>query len=812
MWIGIGIILAIAIFGYLIHANSPETKFQKALSILEQGNAELALQQLSEIKEQHDKAGVKIAEIKLQIAETSLRNNNTEKGLVQLQEVFEVQKNIKRTSIDKTSLKSIEQKASTEIAKIYFQKAQDFLKKGHKDLANESFEETLRWYSTLEGFIDIKQEIYKELSKLQYEIGVEKEQKREFEKCLTNYKKALSYLSWFSSETIHYNAELKKIYLRTICKICIVQIKTKTLPEQNILDEIVAKNIAQTEYRDEVLFRYSYLLAKQQDFTNAIKYASLITNKNKDVLDLITYCKEYYAKIALKEVERVNEVMFSDNLNHTNKLYNDFDKIVLTIKKGLPELLKETEKVKLYLFSKLINQYFESNEFESVISHITKFPNFYEQPELLKNMGIACLRLANDGKITSSNYQNIISTWLTAVYSDRVILNSLETTYWDDDYTFTLVNSIGSHYIFDNDVENVNFEEVSDDNISIGETQIELLSFFEKVLIQISDNKLAKQVQDFYRQEKEAIEKVIETISTEIVYAPPYFAKQHNFQDIILNYLANEFESEQDISILQIGLRYVKNSKPFIFEQFENAQNFVANCANAIRQKNVLILKSQNSTTNQTALVKFSNLKTSFEEQMIRAFDSIIETEEENENLIPLFEEVINLSPTKEQLKYQFANFIIDLSIAKVNSKKMKNEKGLELLIKAYQLNKDSARVSQNLAIIAKLNCVDMLNKNISNSCRTQLESLNKIKNSLLTQNLRNELGEVFNGIIGQIRQGGAENAKLFEDYIGIKKAQNPFSIFSELNVHRFDMNQPSLNSAGIELAKKLKLIYELTQ
>ena len=176
---------------------------------MQQGNTELALQQFLELKEQHDQAGVKIAEIKFQIAETSLHNNDTEKGLAQLQEVFEVQKNIQRSSLDKAGLKSIERKASSEVAKIHFQKANIFLKNKQRDLANESFEEALKWYSSLDGFSDVKHEIHKELSKLHYDFAVEKEHKKDFEKCLINYKTALSYLSWFASETIFYDSELK---------------------------------------------------------------------------------------------------------------------------------------------------------------------------------------------------------------------------------------------------------------------------------------------------------------------------------------------------------------------------------------------------------------------------------------------------------------------------------------------------------------------------------------------------------------------------------------------------------------------------
>lgn len=800
MWTFILIIVIFGVIAYFIYANSPESKFQKALSVLQEGNTELAMELLFEIKEQHDQAGFKIAEIKFYVAEISIQNNDTDKALSQLQEVLEVRKNIRRTSIDKVGLKSIEQKTRAEIAKIHFKKAQIFLRNGSIDLAINSFKETLKWCNTNTSIIRTNSLI--ELAKIDYQKGEKQEKAGNFKSAIKEYENAVSYFKEIVQTDFYFT-------LKSRIEIC--KIKQNINPDEKTISDLASKNISTVS---DLMFRYALLLSQNGKISKCegILNKHFADSDSPEILKIKIYCKEYYTKIALSEVDKIYEVMFSDNLMQITKLYNDFDKIVATVKRGLPELLKEAEKIKSYLFSKLINLYFENNEFESVIFHIVKFDNFYLKPELLKNIGIACLRLANEGKITNSNYQNIISTWLTAVYSDRVILNSLETTSWDDEYTFTLINSIGSHYAFENDIENVNFDEVSEDNISIGETQRALLNFFETALTQITDAKLSKQVQEFYSQEKEAIEKIIETISTEIVYAPPYFAKQHNLQDTILNYLVSEFETEQNVSILQIGLRYVKNSKPTIFEQFENAQNFIINCTTAIKQKSIANLKSQNSVTNKTALAKFSNLKTSFEEQMIRAFDSIIEAEVENESIIPLFEETINLSPSKEQLKYQFANFIIDLSVAKINSNKMKNEKGLELLIKAYQLNKDSTRVAHNLAIVTMFNCRDMLNVGISNSCRTQLESLNKIKNGLLTQNLRNELADLFNGIMTQIRKNDTQVAKLFEDYIGIKKTRHPFSILDELDWPDLDMHKPSLNSAGIELAKKLKLIYELTQ
>lgn len=784
-------IIIACVIAYFVYNNLSETQFQKGVNLLQQGNTSLALEKFTELKEKHDQAGLKVAEIKFQIAQKLIQENHSEKAVSALKEVLEIRKGIKRNTINKKGLVAIEVKTSGEIAKIHYQKAQDFLKNGDTISAYSSFEEALLWCNEDTQIIKINSFI--ELAKIDYQNGVKGEKVNNFKSAIADYQKALSHFQSIEKSNFYYNVKSRI----EICKF-----KQNITPDKVVLDELTDKNISS---KNDLMFRYALYLAQNNEIPKCENVLSKCFHNSNvaEVIKIKTFCKEFYIEQAVKAIENINQIIFGENYEKSLQLYNQFDKIIPIIKKGLPNLLKEVEKIKSYLFSKLINQYFDNEAFEKLISHIASFPNFYEQPELLKNIGIACLRLANDNKITISNYQIIISTWLSAVYSDKVMLSSLDATTWDDDYTFTLIDSIGSQYIFENEVENVNFDDVSDDNISIGYTQKELVSIFESALDKISDAKLSKQAQDFYNAEKQALEKIIQTISTEIVYVPPYFAIQHNLNSIVLEHLALAFEDDQDMSILESGLRYVKDKAPIIFEHYKTAESFMSVCINAIKQKSVATLQSQNNNSNKAALNKFPALKKGFEEQMIRAFGAITDKESENENIIPLFEEVINLSPNKEQLKYQCANFITDLSIAKINNDKMKNERGLELLIKAYQLNSDSSRVTHNLAIVAKFNCMDMLNNGISTVCKTKLQELVKIKNALLTQNLRSELLPVYNGILRDIGKNNPNLLRL------IKAAIEPPTIS---NIDDLLNGITSLNGAGLELVANLKLIKSLTE
>ena len=190
---------------------------------------------------------------------------------------------------------------------------------------------------------------------------------------------------------------------------------------------------------------------------------------------------------------------------------------------------------------------------------------------------------------------------------------------------------------------------------------------------------------------------------------------------------------------------------------------------------------------------------------MVKAFDSISNKEEENENIIPLFEEAINISASKDQLKYQCVNFIADLCVVKINGKRMKNERALELLVKAFQMQPKNSRIAHNLAILTKFNCMDMFNGGISSPCRSKLQEIIRIKNQPLIQNIKSELFDLFFDFMRNLENNNDPDVvRLFERAIGIRFAR-PRSPFDDII-----LGGKSLNDEGRDLASKLKIIYQL--
>ncbi len=713
------IILLIGLaIGYFVYQNMPSTKFKKANDLLQNGDIAAALQAFEALKEAHDDAGAQIAAIKLQLAkQTANQSQNTEKILAAFNEVLQVRPAIQRESINTANFTGSEQAANREIAKIHYVEVQNLLKNGKNAAAVPALEKTVAASNNIADLATIETHCRETLAKIFYANGTTAEAKKQYAESLACYEKAVAHLQWFAPETIARSPELKQAYSRTICRFCLVEIKQGKTPNDVFLTEIIEKNIAQTEYRDEVCFRYAHALAKQGNITKASKYIAFVRKHNAESQKLKTYCQESYTQQAVKEIEQLNNAVFGNDSDATISVYNRLNTILRVVEKGLPHLTKDVEKTKNYLFSKIINLYFENKQFENLIAHIATFDNFYAYPELLKNMGIACLRLVLDKKLTTTNYQLVVSTWLTAIHADQIMVQSLDATEWDDDYNFTLVDSIGAHSAYKNEVENINFDAVSSTNISIGATQRELITLFEKALNEISDEQLANTAQSFYADEKNALNQIIKTAKLKAVYAPPFFAKKYGLNEPVLQFLAKDFERKGDIDVLPVGLKYCADKKPLVFEQYSIIQQCLEQSVKAIQQNDYELLESQNTQENIDVLNKFTKFSTRFEQELIAAFDALI-YENDDEDVIDLFEEAIELSPSKEQLKYKCAEFIGDLcrTILTENGNEIK---GLRWTVRALNIYPESS-INARLAVV-------LINNNLMNIINGETNQLQTI-------------------------------------------------------------------------------------
>lgn len=112
-------------------------------------------------------------------------------------------------------------------------------------------------------------------------------------------------------------------------------------------------------------------------------------------------------------------------------------------------------------------------------------PNYIEEDSQFRNVAIAALGVVESGSAKEKALKYAISVWLSAVYTDRLFVKSLDYTSWDDNYTFTLQGSLGqtNDYDYDSLPENINFDApVDNHNIAIKDVQESLSSRMENFI------------------------------------------------------------------------------------------------------------------------------------------------------------------------------------------------------------------------------------------------------------------------------------------------------------------------------------------
>ena len=320
-----------------------------------------------------------------------------------------------------------------------------------------------------------------------------------------------------------------------------------------------------------------------------------------------------------------------------------------------------------------------------------------------------------------------------------MILKSLEATTWDDSYTFTLTDSIGSNYTHHSELpSNANYDEETDTNISIGETQRELLQQFESLLHKtISDQSLAKIVNDFYIAEKEAIQNIVSIINKDILFAAPHFAKTYSINVEIVKELDDDFVEYSNEQSLEFGIPYLKNNADTYVREYSTAKELVSKMVSAIKDENQNELKAILTDRKVSLIEKYETINESAEDLVFAAFSFKIEENEGNENLIPLMEECIRYLKQNQKIKTQFSSFVHDFCDSKWKSKSP--IKLLELMIKSITHNPNNYRAAKSITLLINNNLMDIANDNTTSSSQiySLIEDVKKIKSDILKDALK---------------------------------------------------------------------------
>lgn len=776
------ILIILGIVGYLIYQSLPNTKFEKAQAHFNAKNYVEAINVLNGIFDKHNDAPAKFAECKLILGQGLKVNSEKLKAF---NEILTLRKRINNsTSIVK--FENIEAKTLFEIAKIQYEETKGDIENLNQNL---KFIDNANKKGSESEFSTLKTKHYNLLSESYFKKAIATEKSNKYPEAIQGYKKAIECSDKSNNTIVKHNA---------VTRISICQLK---LNEKIDLMNISDVQKSDKEYQKDLFYRYSIYLLKKGDFQQAENIISTHLNfESSDVDKLKGILKAEKVNSALNQITQINQKIeqLYDNSLSTEELstfYNSLDSIVSGLKPIDLELSEKVLAIKPTLFNRLLTNYISIEQYGNAINIIQKYSKFWESPELLKNLGICCYGYTSKGLLSEKNYEIVISGWLTSVYSDNVILKSLEDTSWDDNYTFSLAESIGSNYSQHEEVpENVNYDEVSESNISIGSTQRELIQQFESIIHkEIQDHQLSNIVNDFYNKEKSALEKVVEILASDILFSTPHFAISNGLNNEIIKELDRDYEEYSNEEALEAGVPYIKNSTSSIVYQYFFANDIIERIKSAINDENSATIKKLNTKENKNWVEKFDNISTTVEDCLFNALANKISEDDENEALIPIMEECISFSNDNEKLKHQYSNYVASYCISQVNEDNIDNFKALSLMKGAYLRSPNNPRICKNFITLIRYNLMDMLNDRTKKT--TDIYKILDWVKSNMSQTYKQNSSELNNArkeILGQLKSNGVD-ISLFEDN----------GLASILSV-------TSLNSQGLQMKKVLTYLRDL--
>ncbi|WP_247233753.1 hypothetical protein [Telluribacter sp. SYSU D00476] len=776
------VLIILGIIGYLIYQSLPNTKFEKAQAHFNAKNYIEAINVLNGIFDKHNDAPAKFAECKLILGQGLKGNSEKIKAY---NEILTLRKRI-NNSKSIANFENIEAKTLFEIAKIQYEETKGDIDKLN---LNIKFIDNAIKKGLEADFNILKIKHFNQLSESYFQKAIEKEKSNKYPEAIQVYKKAIKCSEESNNTTIKHN---------TITRISICRLK---LNESFDLQDISEVQKSDKEYQKDLFYRYSVYLLKNGEYKQAANVISTHLNfKSSDIEKLKDILKAEKVNNAINQISLINlkiEQLYSNSLSteEISTFYNSLDSIISDLKPIDLELSEKVLAIKPTLFNRLLTNYISIEQYGNAIDLIQKYPKFWESPELLKDLGICCYGYASKGLLNEKNYKYVISGWLTSVYSDNVILKSLENTTWDDNYTFSLAESIGSNYYQHDEVpDNVNYDEISESNISIGAIQRELLQQFETIIHkEIKDHQLSILINDFYDKEKESLEKVVNIIEADILFPTPHFAISNGLNNEIIKELDSDYEEYSNEEALEAGVPYIKNSTSSIVYQYFFANNIIERIKSAIVDENSITIQKLNTIENKGWVEKFENISTTVEDSIFNTIANKISRNDENEALIPVMEECIAFSSNNEKLKHQYSNYVTSYCISQVNNNKIDNYKALTLMKGAYLRSPNNPRICKNFITLIRYNLLDILNDRTKKTIDIY-KLLDWVKSNISLTYKQNcsELSNTRKEILSQLKAKGVD-ISLFED--------NGFA--STLSGH-------SLNSQGLQMKKVLTYFKEL--
>ena len=529
----------------------------------------------------------------------------------------------------------------------------------------------------------------KDIVKLEWSCATELESDIEYERAIALYEAVKSE----NLPSFKGRAELRSL----ICNV-----KSGTIDsskEQRIVNALDLKS--HESLKDDLAYRYACYLLQSTRPADAEK---LLKKYLPNEMSLLTLCENIYIKESEKYLLEFNKKIKSViegtmTVAEAASFLQEIDQYKAKISSKLTDTSSKFNSYKSKLESYILRGMFNEEQYDKAFDKlIAMYPAYIENDNQFRNVAIAALGVVESGKAKEKMLKYAISIWLSAVYTDRLFVKSLDYTSWDDDFTFTLQGSLGqtSDYDYDNLPDNINFDDpVDNHNIAIKDVQVSLSSRMETF---IRDN--YPKYEQFFTDEKEALDDLMElNLDQDCITASPYLANQlstvrKSIKEALDYEIGQGYGNDEDA--LNLGVRYGFSGNNY--STYKEAQQKAESCKKAI-SGSLTTIRSAFSSLSE--IRNFSKLYASLKSFVSSRMNEDIKSKLDYKKFIDVYE-IICQAFNDAPLSLAFSNYANGEVVHRLNDDSMKEREGAVLLARVYKTAPSSIQVKQNLEGVLK--------------------------------------------------------------------------------------------------------------
>lgn len=486
--------------------------------------------------------------------------------------------------------------------------------------------------------------------------------------------------------------------------------------------------------KNEIAYRLALTLLLSGEDEKALNVISEFLPSEEHLKTVCEQGKIIKAQAKLEEFNAKLEAVKNKTLSSNDAIYfiNHMLEYANTIKPILnisqPELVKYRRKIKNYAIFKL----FEEGKFNVALEKMIKeHPNYLDDYIALRNIAIVCLNIAEAHQLSSNNYKEVISIWLTAIYQERLFIKSLDYTSWDDKYSFSLYEAYGhfNENSIGNIPDNVNFFDTDNNNVVP-------IKDVQRALFVISDN---QHYHEFYTFQKDAMDAFIDlNLDKKCRLVAPYLAhKDKNVFENLSEALEHDRQQNYDNweEVLSVGGLY-QMPQP-IYSDYNNAKKYFDVCIDAVANMNITQAKQAFSSDKINLIRRFGKLASALISHCNSKVSSLNPKDKGGFQSIYSFYLNVCDALKDNTLSYIFSNHVMQYVVEEVNSNTMNKAAASDIILSIFQLDKNNTRVKENLQILFKM----LIREDNSASTQAVSNILTKLKtnDASLYRTLNNE-------------------------------------------------------------------------